>query len=244
MKEHVPLVDDRIEEEMDNRPLFPKIQAWYAMIWDDAHAKNTKLVISTCLWLLALLVKVLTGGSVTSMTLAGNTMAWLAVAMLIRYEPVRKWVRQYFLWGMALFCTALIGYLCGLITLYYHTQTHVAWLYALSLVLFAILTVLLLIGYVLMNRKQPLVIRIFASLNALALSAVAATSVTLCIATAGRGLVMMIGMFLLYGSIVRFGAKSIGAAQPQKQADSLVWALYTAGQFLFLIGIGLMSGGA
>lgn len=215
---------------------------WFLRPWDRKHAQQTKLTLVTVLWVLALLVKVLTGGQVTSLMLLGMSLFWVSSAMLIRYRPVRRLVRQYYLWGLVCFTLGQGAYLGAMVIVYNHTQTFGMWLFWLGLFVYAVITVLILFNYLLPNRDQPLALRLIYLLNAALLCLMGAYGITLCIATAGRGALVMIGGALLYLASLLHATISFGEIK-MHHPDVWIWLWYTLAQVCLLVGMGMISGG-
>lgn len=229
-------------QKLDEWTLEDRSQGWFARLWDRRHGQQTKLVLSTVLWVLALLVKVLTGGQVTSLTLLGMSLFWVGTAMLIKYKPVRRLVRQYYLWGLVFFTLGQGAYLWAMTIVFDRTETFGMWLFWLGLFVYGVVTVLILLNYLMPNREQPLVIRLLYLLNAALLCLMGAYGITLCIATAGKGLLVMLGAAMLYLAALLHATINFGEIR-MHLPDAWIWLWYTLAQVSLLVGMGMVSGG-
>lgn len=239
--------DERVASWLDQYtlqagPPLVRTRAFLLRLFQPPHNMKVKITLSTLLWLLALLLKVLMGGRIASFMLLGMTLCWFGDALLMRYPPVSRWVRQYFLWGMSAFALAQIFYLSALWQLYFAAASQTHWVLFSALAATEGTALIILSRTVLPNRRQPLPLRLGALAYALLIGAMAGFSLAVCIATVGRGWAVMLGGLLFFTSDMLIALMDFGGLRTPYREVS-IWSTYVPAQMCLIIGAALLAQG-
>lgn len=204
------------------------------------NERYVKIRTSAALVMLAGIMTAFHPRAPMALVCAGMGFAFFGDAMLMQYPPIRDKVRQYYLWGMACFAVTQTLYARAMWLLYTRASGNILWPIQLTVFL-AIAGALVFMGRVaLFSRKQPLILRIGATLYALLVAAMAGGAVAVCFAMAGRGWMLLTGglLFFLSDSIIAlndFGGSSMD------HKDAWIWFTYVAAQILLILGTASLS---
>ena len=244
------MTDNRVSKWMDRftyvRRLPPELQdtrrrsvrlraAWRGFL-ARGGAAWIKIRVSALLVGLAALLLVRERSAAMAWMCAGMGFSWLGDAMLMQYPPIRRAVRQYFLWGMGFFALAQGMYLMGLWTAYWRVGSQVTWPVWLLCGVYCLVALGELCWMVLPNRGQPLALRLGALVYALLLSLMAGLAAAVCVATRGRAWALLLGGLSFFVSDMLIALTDYGSLR-LKHRDFWIWATYAPAQLLLLLGM-------
>ena len=199
------------------------------------HRMTIKIVISTCLLTLSMVLLLLFTHRTSALMCAGMGFSWLADAMLMQYPPVRRGVRQYFLWGMAGFACAMACYIGAFLGIYTHTQGVSGFVFYGAWAVFATAAVVIWLCSIATNGQQLLLLRLGTLGYALLVSAMAAAASAVTIATAGRVWWLIPGAICFFVSDMLIALFDFGSVRV-KYPDGWIWLFYAPAQLLLLTG--------
>jgi hypothetical protein len=206
------------------------------------HARGPvwfKIRISTALLVAACLAMVFSpGGGVgtpSAWVALGMGFSWVGDALLMRYPPARRAVRQYFLWSIAFFAAAQCCYIRMLYGLYAGAGDGTHWPMWLAVLIYAGTAMVAMCAFILPNEHQPLVLRLAAIPYALLVSWMAGSAVAVCVVTVGRGALLMAGGLLFYLSDALVTQARLGSVR-LRYADFWIWVTYAPAQLFLILG--------
>ncbi len=225
----------------DAKP-FGRTRAWAKRLWRNAaeNEQAVKIRISAILVLLASILTVIHPHRAMALVCAGVGFSFFGDAMIMRYPPIAKLVRQYFLWGMGCFAVAQILYQRAMLALYLGTGATAMWPLWIMVVAFGLLVLILLCAAVLFRPNQPLVLRAGALVYALLLAAMTGSTVAVCIATAGRGWPLMFGGLLFMISDLLIALTNLGGVHLEHR-EFWIWVTYVPAQLLLIFGTAALA---
>ncbi len=198
-----------------------------------------KIRIATILLVAAAIAMLLKNSAPSKWVCAGMAFSWLGAAMLMEFKPISAMVRQVFLWGMFCYALAQLCYIHALRLLYIASGSYMHWpMWALA-GFFCLLSVLEMCRSVLPNTRQPIALRVGALPYAMLVSTMCGFAVAVCIATVGKGWLVMLAGILFYLSDMLVALNTLGGLRMQRR-DFWVWILYAPAQLLLVWGVTLL----
>ncbi len=216
---------------------FSRLRAWGGDVWKRFERNDDyfRIRISAALMVLAALLALFHPGPVMGLICAGMGFSFLGDAMLMEYPPIRSLVRQYFLWGMGFFAVAQALYTRALWLLYARGSGNLQWPLWLMIALFVIAGLVFMAWIVLFRHRQPLVLRIGATIYSVLVATMAGSAVAVCIATVGRGWPLLIGGPLFMISDLLIALRDFSGADMER-GDTWIWLTYVPAQLLLIVG--------
>lgn len=230
--EQIETLGGRIAEK--GKRVLRRMQRLYASVYQK-HAISVKMLITTCLLVLSMVLMLLRTCRTTALMCAGMGFSWLSDAMLMQYPPIRRGVRQYFLWGMGGFACAMACYIGAFFTVYTRAESVSSFVFYGIWAVFAAPAVVIWLCCIATNPHQLLVLRGGTLVYAMLVSAMAASASATAIATAGRVWWLVPGGVCFFISDMLIALFNFGSVR-SKYSDGWIWLFYAPAQLLLLTG--------
>lgn len=218
----------------DNEPPFQRFRTRLARLAKNESVVNAiKIRISALLVLWAAILTAAHPGAPMALVCAGMGFSFFGDAMLMQYPPIRNMVRQYFLWGMGFFGAAQVCYLRAMWMLYARVRGVHPWPMYVAMSLYGLYALVLVGRLILFRPRQPLALRIGATVYAMLVAAMAGAAAAACFSTAGRGWGLLVGGLLFFISDMLIALTDFGGLKLAHK-EAWIWGTYVPAQVLLI----------
>lgn len=201
------------------------------------HRMAIKMGLTTFLLVVALVLLMTRPNRYTALAAAAMGLSWVSDALLMQYPPLRRGVRQFFLWGMVASCMAMCIYTNIFMQLFSKSTNEQGQFVLICIcAVFMLAAVLLWLFAIAFNARQMRVLRGATLVYLLLTALMAGCASAVALASGGRVWWLFIGAVGYFVANVFVALFNFGSLR-KRHPDGWVWAFYAPAQALLLTGI-------